>query len=63
MLKKQRLLSFDDGGSDFFISAASSTWISKPVFVVAVAFPACRGTIFAGNWSLVAFDMSLSVDT
>jgi hypothetical protein len=37
--------------------------MGKPVFVITVTFPAGRGTLFAGNWSFVAFDMSSSVNT
>lgn len=58
MLKRKRLLTFNDVGSGDFSGAASPARVSKPVFVITVAFPACRCTVFTSNWCLVAFYVS-----
>jgi hypothetical protein len=63
-LDGKRWFTFDDGGGGVaWATASSSARMSKPVFIVTFAFPACRGTVFAGNWGLVAFDMSSSACT
>ena len=58
MLKRNRWLTFYDAGSDGFRAAASPARMSEPIFVITVAFPACRCTVFTSNWCLIALDVS-----